>query len=142
MRDGGELPAEIARRIVGKATAAGVAWVRRLYVAPGTGAVVGLDSHARRFPQGLADLIAARDQYCRTPYCDAPIAHIDHVERHVSGGPTDVDNGEGLCAACNYAKEGLGWRAREVADPSGRHTVETRTPSGHLHRSTAPEHAA
>lgn len=142
LRDGGSLPAEIARTIVGRATGAGLAWVKRLYVTPETGAVVGLDSRARRFPEGLADLIAARDQYCRTPYCDAPIAHTDHVRRHATGGPTDLENGQGLCAACNYAKEGLGWQSRQVEDPSGRHTVETRTPSGHVHRSTAPRHAA
>lgn len=142
LQDGGALPAPIARNIVGSAVRAGVAWVRRLYVTPDSGAVVGLDSRARRFPTGLADLITARDQYCRTPHCDAPIAHIDHVRRHAAGGATDLDNGQGLCAACNYAKEGLGWQSREVPDSSGRHTVETRTPSGHVHRSTAPRHAA
>ncbi|BDH57838.1 HNH endonuclease signature motif containing protein [Tsukamurella sp. PLM1] len=139
---GGALPAEIARKIVGVATAKGRAWVKRLYVRPESGAVVGLDSRARRFPEGLAELIAARDQYCRTPYCDAPIIHTDHVHRHASGGGTDYENGQGLCAACNYAKEGAGWRSRSVEDPSGRHTVETQTPSGHVYRSTAPGHAA
>lgn len=142
LQGGGALPAEIARNIVGKATGAGLTWVKRLYVTPETGAVVGLDSRARRFPEGLADLIAARDQYCRTPYCDAPIAHTDHVKRHAAGGATDLENGQGLCAACNYAKEGAGWQSREVADPSGRHTVEAKTPSGHVHRSTAPQVAA
>ena len=142
VRDGGSLPAEIARKVVGRATAKGTAWIRRLYVRPESGAVVGLDSRSRKFPEGLADLIAARDQYCRTPYCDAPIAHIDHVHRHASGGETEYENGQGLCAACNYAKEGPGWHARAVDDPSGRHTVETRTPSGDAYRSVAPRHAA
>lgn len=142
VRNGGSLPAEIARKIVGRATAKGTAWIRRLYVRPESGAVVGLDSRSRKFPEGLADLITARDQYCRTPYCDAPIAHIDHVHRHASGGETEYENGQGLCAACNYAKEGAGWRARSVDDPSGRHTVETRMPSGHTYRSVAPRHAA
>ncbi|MCS3782456.1 HNH endonuclease [Tsukamurella ocularis] len=142
VRDGGSLPAEIARKIVGRATANGTAWIRRLYVRPDSGAMVALDSRSRKFPEGLADLIAARDQYCRTPYCDAPIAHIDHVHRHASGGATEYENGQGLCAACNYAKEGVGWRARAVDGPSGRHTLETRTPSGHTYRSVAPRHAA
>ncbi|ADG79925.1 HNH endonuclease [Tsukamurella paurometabola] len=139
---GGTLPAEIARHLVGRASEHAVAWVKRLYVQPESGAVVGLDSRSRLFPSGLAELIAARDRYCRTPYCDAPIAHTDHVTAHAHGGATSLDNGQGLCAACNYAKEATGWTSRTVHDDSGRHTVETRTPTGHLHRSTAPPQAA
>ncbi|TWS22230.1 DUF222 domain-containing protein [Tsukamurella sputi] len=139
---GGTMPAEIARNLVGKATAAGIAWVKRLFVAPESGAVVAMDSRQRCFPDGLAEMIRARDRYCRTPYCDAPIAHTDHVVSHAAGGPTEFDNGQGLCAACNYAKEAAGWHSTVIADPSGRHTVETRTPTGHVHRSTAPPQAA
>ncbi|CAM3835258.1 DUF222 domain-containing protein [Tsukamurella ocularis] len=139
---GGTMPAEIARNLIGKATAAGVAWVKRLYIASESGAVVAMDSRQRLFPDGLADLIRARDRYCRTPYCDAPIAHTDHIAPHATGGPTSFINGQGLCAACNYAKEAPGWRSSTVDDPTGRHTVETRTPTGHLHRSTAPDQAA
>ncbi|WP_336671171.1 HNH endonuclease [Tsukamurella sp. USMM236] len=139
---GGTVPAEIARNLVGRATAAGVAWVKRLYVTPESGAVVGMDSRQRCFPDGLAEMIRARDRYCRTPYCDAPIAHTDHIVPHAAGGPTSFENGQGLCAACNYAKEAAGWTSTVIEDPSGRHTVETRTPSGHHHRSTAPDQAA
>lgn len=139
---GGIIPGEIARKIVAKATGAGAAWMKRLYVAPETGAVVSMDTSSRRFPEGLADLIAARDRYCRTPYCDAPIAHTDHVRPHAAGGGTSLDNGQGLCAACNYAKEAQGWHAAVVPDVSGRHTVETRTPGGRAYRSTAPGEAA
>ncbi|WP_306461488.1 HNH endonuclease [Tsukamurella sputi] len=139
---GGTMPAEIARNLVGKATAAGIAWVKRLFVAPESGAVVAMDSRQRCFPDGLAEMIRARDRYCRTPYCDAQIAHTDHVVSHAAGGPTEFDNGQGLCAACNYAKEAAGWHSTVIADPSGRHTVETRTPTGHVHRSTAPPQAA
>ncbi len=139
---GGTVPAEIARNLVGRATAAGVAWVKRLYIAPESGAVVGMDSRQRCFPDGLAEMIRARDRYCRTPYCDAPIAHTDHINPHAKGGATSFENGQGLCAACNYAKEASGWHSQVVPDAAGRHTVETRTPSGHVHRSTAPEQAA
>ncbi|WP_081585908.1 HNH endonuclease signature motif containing protein [Tsukamurella sp. 1534] len=142
LRGGGAIPAEIARKLVGKATAAGTAWVKRLFVVQESGAVVAMDSRARFFPDALAEVIAARDQYCRTPYCDAPIAHIDHVLPHAAGGATGLGNGQGLCAACNYAKEAHGWRSAVVDDPTGRHTVETRTPSGHRYRSTAPDQAA
>ncbi|WP_081586208.1 HNH endonuclease signature motif containing protein [Tsukamurella sp. 1534] len=139
---GGTMPGEIARNLIGKATAAGVAWVRRLFVAPENGAIVAMDSRRRLFPAGLADLIRVRDRYCRTPYCDAPIAHTDHIAPHAKGGPTSHTNGQGLCAACNHAKEAPGWSSATVDDPTGRHTVETRTPGGHRHRSTAPHQAA
>lgn len=139
---GGTIPGEIARKIVGTATGTGAAWMKRLYVSPGNGSVVGMDSKARRFPQGLAEVIAARDRYCRTPYCEAPIAHTDHVRPHAAGGDISSDNGQGLCAACNYAKEADGWYSTVVPDPSGRHTVETRTPGGRSYRSTAPDQVA
>ncbi|GIZ96096.1 HNH endonuclease [Tsukamurella sp. TY48] len=142
LANGGTLPAEIARHLIGTATEHAVAWVKRLYVRPESGAVVAMDSRARLFPAGLAEVIAARDRYCRTLYCEAPIAHTDHIVAHTKGGPTNVENGQGLCAACNYAKEAAGWTSRTVTDPTARHTVETRTPTGHVHRSTAPPQAA
>ncbi|MDQ6752497.1 MAG: hypothetical protein M3017_03565, partial [Actinomycetota bacterium] len=42
----------------------------------------------------------------------------------------------GLCERCNQAKEAPGWSSRPRPGP--RHTVETRTPTGHTYRSTAP----
>ncbi|WP_220655854.1 HNH endonuclease signature motif containing protein [Tsukamurella sp. TY48] len=138
---GGAIPGEVARNLVARAASRGEAWLRRLYVQPESGAVVGMDSRSRAFPDGLGALIAARDRTCRTPYCDAPIAHNDHVIPHAAGGETSIDNGQGLCAACNYAKQAAGWEQRVVDDPSGRHTVETITPTGAVHRSTAPDAA-
>ncbi|MDQ6755169.1 MAG: hypothetical protein M3017_17645, partial [Actinomycetota bacterium] len=43
---------------------------------------------------------------------------------------------QGLCERCNQAKEAPGWSSRPRPGP--RHTVETRTPTGHTYRSTAP----
>ncbi len=108
-------------------------WLRRLYASPTTGELVAMDSRARLFPAGLARFIRLRDQVCRTPWCDAPIRHIDHVVPHVAGGPTDATNGAGLCEACNYAKDAPRWRARP--GPDG--TVTTTTPTGHT-RTTRP----
>ena len=85
------------------------------------------DSRARLFPAGLRRLITLRDQFCRTPWCDAPIRHIDHVVPREAGGPTSGHNGQGLCEACNHAKQAPGWRARP--GPDG--TVTTTTPTGH-----------
>jgi hypothetical protein len=111
-------------------------WLRRLYQAPGTGDLVAMDSRARRFTGLLADYLRLRDQHCRTPWCDAPIRHLDHAHDHDQGGPTTAGNGQGLCQACNNAKQAPGWHARPRPGP--RHTIETTTPTGHRYRSTAP----
>lgn len=113
--------------------------LRRLYATADTGQLVALDSRARTFPAGLARFIDLRDQTCRTPYCDAPIRHRDHVVAHADGGPTSAENGQGLCAACNHAKQASGWTARAAAGPPGEvHVVGTTTPTGHRHVSRAP----
>jgi hypothetical protein len=114
------------------------AWVRRLYTAPGTGELVGMDSKARFFPPGLRRFIQVRDDVCRTPYCDAPIRHDDHIIAWHNGGPTTAGNGQGLCEACNHNKETRGWSAKPVPIPGARHTVQLQTPTGHTYRSTAP----
>jgi hypothetical protein len=71
--------------------------------------------------------VGVRDGACRTPWCDAPIRHVDHTRRVADGGPTTVANSQGLCEACNLAKEAVGWQAR--VGPGG--SVETVTPTGH-----------
>ncbi|CEA08768.1 HNH endonuclease [Arthrobacter saudimassiliensis] len=86
--------------------------LRRLYTAPGTGELIAMDSRARAFPPGLARFIISRDQHCRTPWCGAPIRHIDHAEPYAQGGRTTASNGQGLCENCNYAKQAPGWRSR------------------------------
>jgi hypothetical protein len=117
-------------------------WVRRLYTAPGTGDLVAMDSKARLFPAGLRRFLEARDDTCRTPYCDAPIRHMDHVLPWAQGGPTTAANGAGLCEACNHTKEIPGWTSRPRPDPTGttelRHCLEVTTPTGHSYHSTAP----
>ncbi|NYD41792.1 HNH endonuclease [Nocardioides panaciterrulae] len=133
----GTIPADTARQLVAAAADAGLAWLRRLYTSPRAGDLIAMDSRARRFPAGLGRLITVRDGgRCRTPWCDAPIRHLDHPVRHADGGDTSALNGQGLCEACNQAKEALGWRARPRPGP--RHTVETTTPTGHRYRSQAP----
>ncbi|MCC9174791.1 HNH endonuclease [Arthrobacter sp. zg-Y179] len=117
-------------------------FVRRLYTAPETGELVAMDARARLFPTSLARFIAARDSTCRMPWCGAPIREFDHVRRHSDGGPTSIGNGQGLCEACNHAKEAPGWSAKVIKPPGApalpAHTVETSTPTGHRYRSTAP----
>ncbi|HET8603240.1 MAG TPA: DUF222 domain-containing protein [Marmoricola sp.] len=113
------------------------AWLRRLFTAPSTGQLVAMDARSRCFPGNLATFLDLRDQTCRTPWCDAPIVHHDHAWTYAGGGPTTIDNGQGLCQACNHAKQAPGWRARAVPGET-RHTIETTTPTGHRYRSTAP----
>jgi len=111
-------------------------WVRRLFTAPGTGQLIGMDSRARLMPTGLRRFIQARDAICRTPWCDAPIRHFDHIIAFNDGGETSAANGEGYCENCNLTKEANGWQAREI--PGERHTVEITTPTGHTYTSSAP----
>ncbi|MDQ1059315.1 hypothetical protein QFZ23_003216 [Arthrobacter globiformis] len=111
-------------------------WVRRLYTAPGTGNLVAMDSRRRLFPPKLRRVIQIRDDTCRTPYCDAPIRHLDHIIPWHDGGPTTLANGAGLCEACNHTKELPGWKVKPRPGP--RHSIELTTPTGHSYRSTAP----
>ena len=121
------------------------AWVRRVFTNP-AGHLVAMESKARRAPSGLAHYVATRDAgRCRTPYCDAPIRHTDHVVDHAAGGATSADNLQGYCAACNYTKTTPGWSARPVTPnrpapgkPRAGPVVETRTPTGHTYSSPTP----
>jgi Domain of unknown function (DUF222) len=136
----GPIPAAVARHLVGDAVLDGRAraTLRRLYRHPGSGALVAMESRARRFPKGLATFIGLRDQGCRTPYCDAPIRHRDHAQPHRRGGATSAANGVGSCERCNYAKEAPGWRVTATVDKTGRHRAEYETPTGARYHSGAP----
>ena len=127
----GPLPAPVARDLVRDST--GDVWVRRLFTSPTDGSLVTMDGRHRTFSGELRHLLILRDQVCRTPWCDAPIRHLDHPVRFADGGRTSATNGQGLCEACNYAKESPGWQARP-----GPGTVTTTTPTGHRHVSRPP----
>ncbi|WP_438502326.1 HNH endonuclease [Arthrobacter pityocampae] len=113
-------------------------WLRRLYTAPGTGDLVAVDSRARLFTTGQRRFLQARDDLCRTPYCDAPIRHYDHIIPWHTNGPTTLANGAGLCEACNHTKELDGWDSRPHAELGERHGLTVTTPTGHTYHSTAP----
>ncbi|MFN8195903.1 MAG: DUF222 domain-containing protein [Nocardioidaceae bacterium] len=129
----GPIPAAVARDLTLRDPA--LATLRRLYTHPGTGRLVAMESRSRLFPAALAEFVTLRDQTCRTPWCDAPIRHRDHVEDHARGGPTTAVNAQGLCEACSYAKQARGWRCR----PGAGGTVVTRTPTGHCYTSHTPD---
>ncbi|WP_420836436.1 HNH endonuclease [Cellulomonas endophytica] len=105
------------------------AWVRRLYADPG-GHLIATTSRARLRPDGLAALIRARDGgICRTPWCDAPIRHTDHITPAADGGPTSLTNGQGLCQTSNHTKQAPGWH-QHVDTATTAHRVTTTTPGG------------
>jgi hypothetical protein len=130
----GPIPAFLSRRLVRDADKA---WIRRLYTHPTTGELVAIDSRRRCFEGPRRQLLIWRDQTCRTPWCEAPIRHGDHIVSAADGGETSADNGQGLCEACNYTKETPGWSARRL--PGARHPIQTTTPTGHRHLSHAPD---
>ena len=139
----GPVPADTARDLLRRHTEtddpAGQAWLRRVFTHPATGELVALQAKAEAFPPALRQLLVFRDLTCRTPWCDAPVRHADHVRRRADGGETSAGNGQGLCEQCNYVKEAAGWAA--VEHPSsrpGHHVVETSTPTGHRYRSRPP----
>lgn len=101
--DYGPIPADLAREWV--ADPEQQAKVRRLFTFPGSGDLVGMESRSRTFTGLLAKFIKLRDQTCRTPFCSAPIRHIDHITRYADGGPTSERNAQGLCERCNYVEE-------------------------------------
>jgi hypothetical protein len=134
----GPIPAELARSLAADHLDSGSRlWLRRLYTSPERDELVAMDSHQRLFRGQLREFIELRDQFCRSPWCSAPIRHGDHVVRAADGGETTAADGQGLCATCNYVKEEPGWRARP--SPAGRgHAVEITTPTGHTYTSHAP----
>jgi hypothetical protein len=131
----GPIPAFLARLML-RADPETDVWVRRLYAHEGR--LVTMDSKARLFDAAQREFLVLRDQFCRTPWCNAPVRHADHVVGVEAGGPTSLDNGQGLCEACNLAKTAPGWRARPSPEGAGVEVVTT-TPTGHGYRSRAPD---
>jgi hypothetical protein len=97
-----------------------------------------MDSAQRLFRGQLREYVDLRDQFCRTPWCNAPIRHRDHVTAVAEGGQTTAAGGQGLCEACNYLKQAADWRARASTDSDGEHAVEITTPTGHAYTTHPP----
>lgn len=136
----GPLPAAAARGLLdpvrddpsGKARV----WLRRLFTDPKSGQLVAMDSKRRRFDGLLRRMVILRDDTCRTPWCDAPIRHVDHVVDHAAGGRTSFANASGLCERCNHIKEDQQWRHNATPEQ-----LEIITPTGHHYRTdTLPLH--
>lgn len=138
LADHGPIPAGLARQLVADHLDSGSRlWLRRLYTCPQTGELTAMDSRQRLFRGRLREFLQLRDQFCRNPFCGAPIRHADHVTGVAAGGDTSAADGQALCESCNYAKQTPGWRARP-SPGAPRHTVEITTPTGHTYQSQAP----
>ncbi|WP_380175901.1 HNH endonuclease [Kineococcus sp. DHX-1] len=132
--DGGPVPAQQARDLVRDAAEREQTWIRRLYCRPGTDELVAMDAKSRLFPPALARYLRRRDQRCATPWCEAPIRHVDHVIPWSRGGGTSIENGQGLCRSCNYTKDLPGFTT--TSDERGRTVLTVRT--GHRYRREPP----
>lgn len=135
----GYVPASIARRLASAGAQHLGSTIQRLFAEPATGALIAMESASSFFRGSLADVIDLRDRRCRSPFCNAPIRHRDHVVARARGGETSLANAQGLCEGCNYAKESPGWHHEPVADPLAVTEILVTTPTGHLHRSRAPD---
>jgi hypothetical protein len=119
-------------------------WLRRVFTHPEDGTLVTMDSTRRAFTGRLAAFLKLRDQHtCRTPWCHAPLRHLDHPRRAADRGPTTATNAQGLCEACNHTKDTPGWHATtqhpdQHPDQTGTPTVKTTTPTGHTYTSHPP----
>ena len=98
----GPIPARAARQLFLSGPPTVRDRLRRLYTRPGSQQLIAMESRARLFPDYLKRFIRYRDRTCRTPWCGAPIKHIDHIEPAHQGGPTTAANARGLCAQCNF----------------------------------------
>jgi hypothetical protein len=131
----GPIPAELAREIITRTlTTHDQIAIRRLFTHPTTGQLQAMEARTRLFRGNLATFIHLRDRVCRTPWCEAPIRHIDHAQDHTNGGPTNTINAQGLCEACNQAKNTPGWRAGPEEDG----TISTTMPTGITYRTRPP----
>ena len=136
--DYGPVPADLARQWVNNNNTndpddAVRTQIRRIFTYPDTGDLIGMDSRARTYPGLLAHLIRLRDHICRTPFCDAPIKHLDHIRPHAKGGETSERNGQGQCARCNQVKEhpdiDVTGDAGETTTTTGGLTATSRPPA-------------
>ncbi len=132
----GPIPAPLARRIISGADPTTKIFIQRLYSNPRTGHLHTADTTRRTFPPAARNYLISRDQTCRTPWCDAPIRHADHITAHQHGGPTSITNGQGLCVNCNHTKQAPGWHHQPP--PDNDTTITITTPTGHTHHSRPP----
>ncbi len=127
----GSVPGAAARELATN----GKAWLRRFLTDPVDGSLTHGDTRRRRIDGSLRALVTARDQHCRGIQCAAPITDLDHLREYAKGGPTTLDNAQGLSKGCHTAREDPRMRVDR-----NRHTgvVTWTTPSGLVYHSLPP----
>lgn len=139
----GPVPGSTARAMLAAAREGGAPiWLRRLFAPAEDGQLVAVECSRRLFPGGLRRPDPPRQDLPHSmamPRSDTPTTSW----RLPVAAPRAPPTGQGLCEACNQAREAVGWRARVVEDgltragPAGRHRVRWRTATGHTYDSTA-----
>lgn len=132
LRGYGAIPATIAAQIIDSANGAhpGQRKARRTHMGAGTGVLlrrlicdpvdgrlIGMDTKTRRYDGPLRQFTVWRDQSCRLS--DAPIADIDHISRHVDGGPTTAANGQALSKSTHVLRDHPEVSVRTMPPPHG-----------------------
>jgi Domain of unknown function (DUF222) len=131
--DHGVLPAALARELATSDSA----WWRRLVCDPVDGRLLSMDPAKRRFEGSLRRFMLYRDATSRRPFSDAAIYDIDHISRHVDGGPTIASNGQGLGKSDHPIRALPGWKV-EAIDGDAANGVRWTTPTGHSYTSRPP----
>ena len=96
----------------------------------------------RTIPVHLRTALALRDQGCRFPGCDRPIAWTDghHIIHWADGGPTELENLVSLCRRHHRAVHEQGWRIHMADGSPGRGAAALTTTGTLCLRLTAPAH--
>ena len=134
---GAVVPAAFARVLVRACNDAGAkAWLRRVFTTPDGADLVARDSRRRTFDGSLRALLVARDQTCRTPWCDAPIRHLDHV-RTARADPPATSTARGSARRATTRKRHRGglprpsmWALRPATPQNGHTRSARRLPPG------------
>jgi hypothetical protein len=119
------IDADTARRLAG----AGASMWDRVITDPVSGCVLATD--ARFVTPQMRRFLNARDRHCRFPGCRVPAirTEIDHTIDHALGGPTSIDNCEGLCQRHHSMKHFTAWKVRQL----GGGVLEWTSPLGQVY---------
>lgn len=110
------------------------------------GEVLGISAPTPVIPAKVRAAVQARDQGCRFPGCQAPIAWCDlhHVVAREDDGPTLVDNLVALCRRHHTAVTQSTWKLDMDADATvtvrrGRRSARSRPPPGYAAGPDGPD---
>jgi hypothetical protein len=105
-------------------------------VTQGRSAILDYGRATRTIPVDLFNALVLRDQGCRWPGCDRPVAWCDghHLKPWQHGGPTSLDNLVLCCRRHHHRLHETGWQAKLLPDA----TLEVTHPDGTTHTSQPP----